>query len=112
MKRELLDILSCPDCKNDLRLYEKEVVDYEVIDGILECIDCQKSFEIIKGVPRMIVNLGDRKKLAESWGFEWDKRAEGKFEIDTLYGETEEQEVAYGDLAQCHRQTSCFRGPA
>ncbi|MCK4794007.1 MAG: methyltransferase domain-containing protein [Desulfobacteraceae bacterium] len=93
MKREILGILCCPICKQDLRLFEEEVANNEVIDGILECDDCQKSFEIIKGVPRMIVDLDDRKKLAESWSFEWIKREEGKFEIDTLYGETEEQEL-------------------
>lgn len=93
MKKEILDILCCPNCKHDLMLFEKEVVNNEVIDGILKCSDCQKSFEIIRCVPRMIIDLGDRRKLAESWGFEWEKKAEGKFEIDTLYGETEGQEL-------------------
>lgn len=93
MKREILSILCCPNCKNNLRLLEKEVADNEVIDGVLECSYCQKSFKITRGVPRMIIDLGERRKLAESWGFEWNKRANGKFEIDTLYGETEKQEL-------------------
>jgi len=93
MKKEILDILCCPNCKHDLRLFKKEEVNNEVIDGILKCADCQKSFEIIKSVPRMIVDLEDRRKLADGWGFEWEKKAEGKFEIDTLYGETEEGEL-------------------
>ena len=93
MKREILDILCCPNCKHDLKLFEREAADKEVIDGILECYNCQNSFEIIKGIPRMIVDLGDRRELAESWGFQWSKQAEGKLEADTYYGETEEQEL-------------------
>ena len=64
MKKEILGILCCPNCKHDLRLFEKEVANNEVIDGILKCDDCHKSFEIIKGVPRMIVDLDNRRKLA------------------------------------------------
>jgi len=41
----------------------------------------------------MIVGLGGRKEIAESWGFQWAARAEGKFEINTLYGITEEEEL-------------------
>lgn len=93
MQREILDIICCPNCKHDLTLFEKEVTNNEVIGGLLQCDNCQKSFEIIKGVPRMIVDLDDRTELAESWGFEWAKRAEGKLEIDTIYGETEEEEL-------------------
>lgn len=93
MKRGILDILCCPHCKHDLKLAEEEVSNNEVIEGTLDCNKCGRSFEIIKGVPRMVVDLGDRAKVAESWGYEWVKREEGKFEIDTLYGETEEQEV-------------------
>jgi SAM-dependent methyltransferase len=42
----------------------------------------------------MIVDLADRKDLAESWGFEWAKMAEGRLETDTYYGEIVEEEVA------------------
>ena len=93
MKRDILDILCCPSCKHDLRLVEKEVSNNEVKNGFLECDVCKKSFEIIAGVPRITIDLGDRREIAEGWGFEWKMREEGKFEIETLYGETEEQEV-------------------
>jgi SAM-dependent methyltransferase len=99
MRREVLHILCCPNCKCDLTLIEKQVVDNEVIDGTLQCNNCQKSFVITKGVPRMVVELDDREELAESWSYEWTKQAEGKLEIDTIYGETEEQEV--DNLFQC-----------
>jgi len=93
MRREILDILCCPNCKHDLKLFEREAAEGEVIDGTLQCNNCQKLFEIIKGVPRMTVELGDRGELAKSWGFQWAKQTEGKLETGTYYGETEEQEL-------------------
>ena len=93
MRREILDILCCPNCKHDLKIFEREAAEGEVIDGTLQCNNCQKLFEIIRGVPRMIVDLGDRGELAKSWGFQWAKQTEGKLEADTYYGETEEQEL-------------------
>lgn len=93
MKRQILNILCCPKCKQALTLMEKEVVKDEVIDGVLDCSSCQSSFKIMNGVPRMIVDLGGRRELAESWGFQWDKTTEKKFEIDTLYGKTKEEEL-------------------
>jgi SAM-dependent methyltransferase len=94
MKRQILDILHCPNCKHTLTLVEQEAADNEVSRGLLECKDCGKAFAIIRGVPRMIVNLNGRQKLAESWGYEWDKVADGRLEKNTYYGETEEEEIA------------------
>ncbi len=93
MQRKVLDYLCCPNCRHELTLLEKEVVHGEVIHGVLQCDSCEKSFAVVSGVPRMIVDLGDRIDLAESWGFQWAKQAEGRLETDTYYGETEEQEV-------------------
>ena len=94
MRKEVLQILNCPNCGHNLTLLEKRLHENEVVDGILECENCGQRFPVINSVPRMIVNLGDRKDLAESWGFEWAKMAEGKLETDTYYGETEKEEVA------------------
>lgn len=92
MKKQILDILCCPNCKHSLTLIEREVANNEVIDGILKCNNCQNSFKIIKGVPRMIVSLSDQ-KIDENWDFQWSKRAEKKFEITFKYGKTEEDEL-------------------
>jgi 2-polyprenyl-3-methyl-5-hydroxy-6-metoxy-1,4-benzoquinol methylase len=94
MQRQIMEILRCPNCKHTLTLTEKEATADEVIEGTLECRDCGKSFEIIRGVPRMIVDLAGRQDLSESWGFEWDKMADGKLETNTYYGEMEEEEIA------------------
>jgi SAM-dependent methyltransferase len=94
MRRRNLDILCCPNCKNNLSLVENEATDNEVFRGAFECKHCGKSFQIIGGVPRMIVYLDGRKDLAESWGYEWDSVAEGRLEKETYYGQTEEEEIA------------------
>lgn len=93
MKKEVLNILRCPNCKQTLELTEHKIVDDEVMDGTLKCNNCQNSFKVSHGVPRMIVDLADRKQIAESFGFLWARKAENKLEIDTLYGETEEEEI-------------------
>ena len=93
MQRKILGLLCCPNCKHDLELLGKEVTNGQVIEGILQCGNCQRSFPISKGIPRMILDLGDRIDLAESWGYQWTIQAEGKLETSTYYGETEQQEL-------------------
>ncbi|MBE3143230.1 MAG: methyltransferase domain-containing protein [Planctomycetes bacterium] len=93
MQRKILDLLCCPNCKHDLELLEKEVTNGQVTEGLLQCGNCHRSFPIFKGVPRMMLDLGDRIDLAESWGYQWAIQDEGKLETNTYYGETEQQEL-------------------
>ena len=93
MQRKILNLLCCPNCKHDLELLEKEVTSGQVTEGLLQCGNCQRSFPIFKGVPRMLLDLGDRLDLAESWGYQWAIQDEGKLETITYYGETEQQEL-------------------
>lgn len=94
MKRETLQLICCPNCRHELTLCEKQILGSEVVDGLLECKSCGKYFAITDGVPRMIVNLINQENLAKSWGYEWAKMAEGKLEVDTYYGQTENEELA------------------
>lgn len=93
MKKRIIKLMCCPKCKGDLKLIEKEADGGEVFEGMLECGDCGKSCEVTASVPRMIVDLGDRDELSESWGFQWAVQADGKLETDTYYGEKEEDEI-------------------
>jgi SAM-dependent methyltransferase len=43
----------------------------------------------------MVIDLGERRSMAEGWGYEWTKKAQGKLETDTSYGRTEEEEVRF-----------------
>jgi len=93
MKKEILDVLCCPNCKHDVTLVEGQIDSEQIIEGSLECSNCRSSYKITRGVPRMITNLGNRKETAESWNFIWTKVAGGMFEVGTLYGITEEEEL-------------------
>ena len=93
MNRNTLKILRCPDCDNELTLTEKQVVDGEIIEGLLTCTWCHREYEITMSVPRLLMNLGSRKRIAEGYGFEWTKMEEGKLERGTLYGQTQERET-------------------
>lgn len=53
MKKRLLDLLRCPDCKKTLELMVFEVSDNEILSGILYCSD-EHFFPIAKGIPRML----------------------------------------------------------
>ncbi|MFW6038398.1 MAG: methytransferase partner Trm112 [Candidatus Saliniplasma sp.] len=53
MKRSLLDILRCPECKGELDLsVEKE--DDEIEEGSLHCKKCKIEYPIEDGIPNML----------------------------------------------------------
>jgi len=47
MKKELLDILACPQCKGKIELSEDE--------NALLCHTCQLAYDIRDGIPVMII---------------------------------------------------------
>jgi len=54
MKVDLLDILVCPECKNELNpeVFAKEA-DGEIVDGLLICRQPQHWYAVVSGIPRM-----------------------------------------------------------
>ena len=54
MRRRLLDMLVCPLCGGALGLKAFRKESNEVMDGLLECRGCRKSFPVIGGIPRML----------------------------------------------------------
>jgi ubiquinone/menaquinone biosynthesis C-methylase UbiE/uncharacterized protein YbaR (Trm112 family) len=51
LKKNILDILACPSCLEDLTINTNLVEDAEIIDGDLLCSKCQKHYIITKKVP-------------------------------------------------------------
>jgi len=55
IKKELLDILRCPSCVREkdglLKLYK---------DSWLECQDCGRKYPIVKDIPIMLIDEGDK----------------------------------------------------
>jgi len=53
MKRELMAILACPQCKDALTLdvASEDQVSGEVLAGTLMCVTCGRAYKIIDGIP-------------------------------------------------------------
>jgi uncharacterized protein len=55
VKKELLDILRCPNCVREkdglLKLYK---------DSWLICQDCDRKYPIVKDIPIMLIDEGDK----------------------------------------------------
>ena len=55
MKKELMDILACPICKDDLELsIEEEDEKGEIVVGSLYCRKCDLSYAIEEGIPNLL----------------------------------------------------------
>lgn len=54
MKKDLLDILACPLCKNPLTLTADEESDGEVVRGTLRCESCQEDYPIEDSIPNLL----------------------------------------------------------
>ena len=83
--------LRCPQCRGALSAVGFERG--EAYQGFY-CRACSLSFPSLDGVLRILVPPAQRDPVAESFGFQWQARAAGTFEKDTLYGLTKEQEFS------------------
>ena len=54
MKRELMDILACPLCKEPLTLDATREEDGEVVEGSLRCDACDQSYPIEDSIPNLL----------------------------------------------------------
>lgn len=54
MKKEMIDILCCPNCKSTLKLQIEKEVNNEIISGFLICSQCDKRYPITEGIPDFI----------------------------------------------------------
>jgi len=54
MKKELMKILACPVCKEDLQLKVDEEKGEEIITGSLYCPKCNYSYPIIDTIPNLL----------------------------------------------------------
>jgi len=75
MKRRLLQYLSCPSCEKELSLGKVAATeDAEIIEGELQCVSCQATFPILRGIPRFagLDRLQEEKAAtASSFGWQW-----------------------------------------
>jgi 2-polyprenyl-3-methyl-5-hydroxy-6-metoxy-1,4-benzoquinol methylase len=96
MQERFLNVIASPCCKESVSVTKQKVNNGEILEGAIHCNKCGRAFEISQGVPRLILDLEERKEIAESFGCQWQLRAESKFESDSLlYGQTGEEEIEW-----------------
>jgi SAM-dependent methyltransferase len=75
LKKKLLDYLACPSCEGAIKLSAVTQEDgIEILNGILTCDSCAKTFPITRGVPRFadLQNLEqDKQTTADKFGWSW-----------------------------------------
>jgi len=75
MKERLLEYLACPDCQGTLGLAETRARDgIEILEGLLQCDACEKTYPVVRGVPRFadLAQIESEKAAtAASFGWEW-----------------------------------------
>ena len=54
MRKELMEILACPLCKEDLALHIEEANEREVITGSLYCAKCNQHYPIVDAIPNLL----------------------------------------------------------
>jgi SAM-dependent methyltransferase len=91
MRRELVQIMACPDTGEDLTLEAHERDGDEIITGILRSAGGRK-YPIVRGIPRMNMDMEQLESVKRSFGYEWKAHHAGRFERETLFGRTYEQD--------------------
>lgn len=54
MRRQLMDILVCPECRSELSLSVTEERDDEIVSGSLKCQSCGETYPIEDMIPNML----------------------------------------------------------
>ena len=54
MKKDLVDILCCPTCKEDLELMIDKEEKGEIITGTFTCKKCKCTYPIEDGIPNLL----------------------------------------------------------
>ena len=89
MKREVVRILACPECKADLTPGVERAEGNEIMQGSLSCVACPATYPIRDGVPRFVAD----DSYASSFGRQWNWFR--TVQLDSLNG-TKESENTLG----------------
>ena len=79
MTREFLNKLCCPFDKSDLTIQVyKENENKEILEGLIECPECNRYFPVVHGVPIMTPDEYREKQLEapllQKWGLQLDEK--------------------------------------
>jgi SAM-dependent methyltransferase len=73
LKRTLVSLLICPNCRKNLDVRADSSVGAEIMEGLLLCLHCDSSFPITRGIPRFLTKGLDagQRATADAFGYEW-----------------------------------------
>lgn len=87
MRRCLVDLLACPECRGSVEVSEaREENSVRILKGMLRCIACLRQYPIERGVPRLVKATDDVKEVCGRFSFQWLSRWNGRFEGERCYG--------------------------
>ena len=69
MKKRLLEIVVCPECKGELSLNVTSLEREELKEGLLVCKGCAKNYPVKNFIPRFV----STDKYVDTFSFEWNK---------------------------------------
>jgi uncharacterized protein YbaR (Trm112 family) len=87
MKEKLLELLTCPRCKNKLMLKNEEIEEGEIKSGLLVCSECKRTYTVKNYVPIFV--LSD--EYVDTFSFEWNKFYD--VQIDILNNNVESEKT-------------------
>lgn len=82
MNRRLLQWLACPKCHCQLEVAVQKEKDGEIEEGSLRCAKCQRTYPVLRGIPRFVPS----ESYAASFGRQWNKFA--RLQLDSVNGTT------------------------
>lgn len=93
MKEDFATRLVCPTCRGLLRVEPRQRGDGDILEGNLTCAACGGSYSVTRSIPRLVIGAPGVRETQRSFGSQWRKRGEGRFEDETLWGLTRDEEL-------------------
>jgi SAM-dependent methyltransferase len=73
VKPKLLQFVVCPRCHTSLSAEIHHRDGDEIMEAMLSCAKCQRTFPVSRGIPRFVPNLSNEAaQTTEGFGFEWN----------------------------------------
>jgi SAM-dependent methyltransferase len=87
VKRDLTQLLCCPDCKTSLIVRDETPRRPDVESGGLECEQCHTVYPIVRGIPRFVSS----DQYVGSFSYEWNRW--NRVQLDIANGRTESEDT-------------------
>jgi uncharacterized protein YbaR (Trm112 family) len=94
MREKLLKFIVCPKCKGNLSFKNALYKGEHILEGSLSCANCNSTFPIKNGVPRLLADSNNIYPPSEKYKHIFSAWSKGRFGEGELYGHSEEEELS------------------